>query len=146
MLANTQIGKGISVSLSAMAPYPAVFLLLIAGASAVLAAQKRLVQSVQPKGTQITMPSVSTSSAEVCPKCSSAMLMRTAKRGANAGNSFWGLLHLPSMQAAQLGCGRTAGGRVSAIPAPPTTEELGVGLQPARPSVPRPDLLHMAPA
>src|SRR5688500_12812853 len=211
MLANTQIGKGISVSLSAMAPYPAVFLLLIAGASAVLAAKKRklvdtqtslesvrslgwkefelmvaeayrregyavdysvgggadggidvllrkgaetvlvqckqwkvfsvgapvireifgllahhqasraivitcgkftadahafaagkpielvdgpallrLVQGVQPKGTQTIVPSVSTSSAQVCHKCSSAMVMRTAKRGANAGNSFWG--------------------------------------------------------
>jgi len=30
-----------------------------------------------------------------CPKCSSVMVRRTAKRGANAGNSFWGCSDYP---------------------------------------------------
>ena len=47
MLANNQIGKGVSVGLSAVALYPAVFLLLIAGASGVLAANKRKLVDTQ---------------------------------------------------------------------------------------------------
>lgn len=31
----------------------------------------------------------------ICPKCSSEMVRRTAKRGANAGNSFWGCSNYP---------------------------------------------------
>lgn len=32
---------------------------------------------------------------QVCPKCGSAMIRRTAKRGANAGNKFWGCSSYP---------------------------------------------------
>jgi len=31
----------------------------------------------------------------VCPKCGAAMALRTAKRGANAGNQFWGCTNYP---------------------------------------------------
>lgn len=56
----------------------------------------RLVQDVQPKGTQTTPPTVSGSSAQSCPKCGRAMVVRTAKRGANAGNSFLGCSTYPA--------------------------------------------------
>jgi restriction system protein len=32
----------------------------------------------------------------VCPKCGSAMILRTAKKGPNAGNSFWGCSTYPT--------------------------------------------------
>jgi restriction system protein len=56
----------------------------------------RLVQGVQSRGTQTTPPAVSTSSTQGCPKCGSEMVMRTAKRGARAGNSFWGCSAYPT--------------------------------------------------
>lgn len=31
-----------------------------------------------------------------CPKCGSEMILRTAKRGANAGNQFWGCFNYPA--------------------------------------------------
>lgn len=33
--------------------------------------------------------------AKICPKCSSDMIMRSAKRGVNAGNKFWGCIQYP---------------------------------------------------
>ena len=39
--------------------------------------------------------SVQTQAAPSCPKCGSVMIMRTAKKGANAGNSFWGCSRYP---------------------------------------------------
>lgn len=35
-------------------------------------------------------------SAPPCPNCRSAMILRTAKRGSNAGNKFWGCTHFPA--------------------------------------------------
>ena len=32
---------------------------------------------------------------EICPKCGSAMILRTAKKGVNAGNQFWGCSQFP---------------------------------------------------
>lgn len=40
-------------------------------------------------------PTVATESAPVCPICQSAMVKRTAKRGANSGNAFWGCSQYP---------------------------------------------------
>jgi restriction system protein len=37
-----------------------------------------------------------TSNAPACPVCQSVMVKRTAKRGANAGNAFWGCSQYPS--------------------------------------------------
>jgi len=34
-------------------------------------------------------------SEQVCPKCGSSMVLRTAKKGANAGNQFWGCSEYP---------------------------------------------------
>jgi len=42
------------------------------------------------------LKAVSTTSEPVCPVCQSAMAKRTAKRGANAGNNFWGCTQYPA--------------------------------------------------
>jgi restriction system protein len=42
-----------------------------------------------------TSPVVTTSSEPACPVCQSAMVKRTAKRGANSGNGFWGCSQYP---------------------------------------------------
>ena len=34
-----------------------------------------------------------------CPKCNSEMVLRTAKKGANAGNKFWGCAQYPRCRA-----------------------------------------------
>ena len=39
--------------------------------------------------------SVQTQTAPACPKCGSAMVMRTARKGANAGGQFWGCSRSP---------------------------------------------------
>ena len=41
-------------------------------------------------------PSVATASSPACPVCQSAMVKRTAKRGANSGNAFWGCSQYPA--------------------------------------------------
>ncbi len=41
-------------------------------------------------------PAVATASALACPVCQSAMVKRTAKRGVNAGNAFWGCSQYPA--------------------------------------------------
>ena len=40
-------------------------------------------------------PAATTTSGPVCPVCQSAMVKRTAKRGANSGNAFWGCSQYP---------------------------------------------------
>ena len=41
------------------------------------------------------MPSVQTQATPACPKCGSAMILRTAKKGANTGGQFWGCSRYP---------------------------------------------------
>ncbi|QTP58323.1 nuclease [Billgrantia antri] len=41
------------------------------------------------------------SSDRACPKCGSAMVLRTSKRGANAGNQFWGCSAYPKCREVQ---------------------------------------------
>ncbi|WP_238984604.1 NERD domain-containing protein [Billgrantia kenyensis] len=41
------------------------------------------------------------SSDRTCPKCGSAMVLRTSKRGANAGNKFWGCSAYPKCREVQ---------------------------------------------
>ncbi|WP_269490053.1 topoisomerase DNA-binding C4 zinc finger domain-containing protein [Alkalilimnicola ehrlichii] len=36
-----------------------------------------------------------------CPRCGNDMVLRTAKRGANAGNQFWGCSGYPKCRAVQ---------------------------------------------
>lgn len=43
-----------------------------------------------------TATNISQTEAPICPKCSSAMILRTAKNGANAGSQFWGCSKYPS--------------------------------------------------
>ena len=33
-----------------------------------------------------------------CPKCHEIMVIRTAKKGANKGKTFWGMQHIPQVQ------------------------------------------------
>lgn len=40
-------------------------------------------------------PPLTTSTPPACPKCSSEMVLRTAKKGANAGGRFWGCVTYP---------------------------------------------------
>ena len=40
-------------------------------------------------------PAVTSTTAPACPVCQSAMVKRTAKRGANSGNAFWGCSQYP---------------------------------------------------
>lgn len=42
-----------------------------------------------------------TSSERTCPKCGSSMVLRTSKRGANAGNRFWGCSVYPKCREVQ---------------------------------------------
>ena len=48
--------------------------------------------SLRPKTTL----SVQTQSAPACPKCGATMVTRTARQGANAGNTFWGCPKYPA--------------------------------------------------
>ena len=55
-----------------------------------------LIRAVQPKnGQSPAAASADRPAAPACPKCGSAMVHRTAKRGANAGKSFWGCSTYP---------------------------------------------------
>jgi restriction system protein len=53
----------------------------------------KMVRGVQIKPRIASPTSVQ---AQVCPKCGSKMVLRTARRGANAGNSFWGCSSYPA--------------------------------------------------
>ena len=41
-------------------------------------------------------PQVTSTSSPVCPRCGSPMVLRTASKGANAGNRFWGCSNYPN--------------------------------------------------
>lgn len=66
-----------------------------------------MIQAVQ-QGTQ-TLPSAARRAAveasvdetPVCPKCGTAMLLRTANRGGNAGSQFWGCSRYPACRSIQ---------------------------------------------
>jgi restriction system protein len=56
-----------------------------------------LVQGVQSSNVhRSTAAPTARPAARACPKCGSVIVVRTAKRGANAGNSFWGCSTYPS--------------------------------------------------
>jgi restriction system protein len=58
-----------------------------------------LVQSVQtrPAGTEPeTVEAPAQAAAPACPECGKPMVLRTARRGANAGNQFWGCSTYPA--------------------------------------------------
>jgi restriction system protein len=56
-----------------------------------------LLREVQTSGNIVAPPSKSASDhvAPVCPRCSSEMVVREARRGANAGSRFWGCSAYP---------------------------------------------------
>jgi restriction system protein len=58
----------------------------------------RLISSVQTSGKMVAVPppppSVTTDMPN-CPVCNSQMVLRTARRGANAGSNFWGCPNYP---------------------------------------------------
>ena len=49
-----------------------------------------------PSNTALTDPAVVSENAPACPVCQSQMVERTAKRGANSGNGFWGCSQYPA--------------------------------------------------
>lgn len=58
-----------------------------------------LVQSVQtrPDGTEpVTAEAPAQTAPPACPECGKPMVLRTARRGANAGNQFWGCSDYPA--------------------------------------------------
>lgn len=75
---------GIWTTLASVLQY-VVPLALLLGAGASFTRQRRLV-NMTASGTD----------APACPKCGSSMVMRTAKSGSNAGNSFWGCSSFPN--------------------------------------------------
>jgi restriction system protein len=48
-----------------------------------------------PSKAASAAPAVESEGAPACPVCQSAMVKRTAKRGANSGNAFWGCSQYP---------------------------------------------------
>jgi len=56
----------------------------------------RLIGHIQPTGSPAQIAASSTPTTVACPKCGKAMVLRTAKKGANAGSQFWGCLGYPS--------------------------------------------------
>lgn len=54
---------------------------------------KQIIARVQPYNDQ--EKKVLSMTGQLCPKCGSSMVMRTAKQGANAGKSFWGCSGYP---------------------------------------------------
>jgi len=74
---------GIGTTLAVVLQY-VVPLALLLGAGASFTRQRRQVDAT-----------VSGTDAPACPKCGSSMVMRTAKSGSNAGNSFWGCSNFP---------------------------------------------------
>jgi restriction system protein len=60
------------------------------------ATRREHVASLNKRHTKSVTPShVSSSDTQICPKCGSAMVKRTAKSGTNAGNEFWGCSRYP---------------------------------------------------
>jgi restriction system protein len=55
-----------------------------------------LIKNVQPTNTKTTSKP---NSSVVCPECGSEMLVRTAQRGANLGQKFWGCSTFPNCRA-----------------------------------------------
>jgi len=55
-----------------------------------------LVQYVQNNPTAKAAPSGAEDAAQSCPSCGQPMVLRTSKRGTNAGNQFWGCSTYPA--------------------------------------------------
>jgi restriction system protein len=55
-----------------------------------------LVQSVQTQPADTAPPSAVVGADTACPSCGQPMVLRTSKRGANAGNQFWGCSTYPA--------------------------------------------------
>ena len=55
-----------------------------------------LVQSVQSNPAATSAPAGNKDAVPSCPSCGQPMILRTSKRGANAGNQFWGCSTYPA--------------------------------------------------
>ena len=54
------------------------------------------IASLKERHSKLEIPSEELNAGDpICPKCGSAMLKRSAKKGANAGNEFWGCSRYP---------------------------------------------------
>ncbi|MEX2605794.1 MAG: restriction endonuclease [Kiritimatiellia bacterium] len=76
-------------------------------------ALEQLIRNVQPETLQCqTEPepqSVGVSQEPLCPTCSELMVRRTAKRGKNSGQEFWGCIKYPKCR------GNTTGVKIQSI-------------------------------
>ncbi|MGE0333151.1 MAG: restriction endonuclease [Ramlibacter sp.] len=61
-----------------------------AGRNIALINGERLQRMIQQAKSAPTMPMAATEANPVCPKCQSAMIQRTARKGTDAGKTFWG--------------------------------------------------------
>jgi predicted RNA-binding Zn-ribbon protein involved in translation (DUF1610 family) len=52
-------------------------------------------KKVIPEGTTNIQEASSTVSTPICPKCGAKLVLRTAKKGANIGNQFYGCSNFP---------------------------------------------------
>ena len=61
-----------------------------------LIAGEQLARLIREQGTVTAQPAaVPTREAPVCPKCAERMVLRTARKGSNAGSAFWGCPRYP---------------------------------------------------
>jgi restriction system protein len=55
-----------------------------------------LIRGVSVPAKAVAAPAATPAGSPACPVCQSTMVRRTAKRGANSGNEFWGCLQYPA--------------------------------------------------
>jgi rRNA maturation endonuclease Nob1 len=53
------------------------------------------VQPVQSQTTECSQEMLKGEQTQICPKCGANLILRTAKKGSNAGNQFWGCSNFP---------------------------------------------------
>ena len=92
---GNRIGEVLAQVSVKIAPVVAGFLFFLAILSAIVAWRRRpLVDSQRGFKSSRVLPSLA-AAAPVCPQCGAQMVLRTAKRGARAGESFWGCSTYP---------------------------------------------------
>jgi len=64
----------------------------------------KLVEQVQDRSHESSTPSLTKTGPDTppfCPVCGKVMILRTARRGQNAGNQFWGCPDYPGCKGVQ---------------------------------------------
>lgn len=81
--------------LATVGQYVLPLLLVIAAGLSAYKTRKSTVSQIPASGLGLRTSSVSGHQSPNCPVCNSAMKLRDAKRGSNAGRSFWGCANYP---------------------------------------------------